>query len=119
MKLNLKQAYLAMFNLLDGYYWSARDDILGGMLGFMSTDIFEEDMPADSAVWSTWENCVNKITNNQSISSEEAFQSMLIFLRLYHEKFGFDLNWLFEELMNNSAHDEKWTNSVRNAIKEE
>ncbi len=58
MKLTKKQAYIAMFYYLENLYNLTHSDDLGGFLGSMV--ILEDGKPVDSAVWSDWDDAVQK-----------------------------------------------------------
>ena len=117
MHLNVKQAYRTMVDFLDGYYWNTKNDTLAGMLGFMNTELCGDGMPADTAVWSTWNECVDAITDDHALSSDNAFQAMVRFLEKYDLNFGFDLKWLLSELNVSPSTMEKWGESVAKALK--
>ena len=57
-KLNVRQAYLAMFFFLDNLYDLTKDNSLGGFLGSMQ--LLKDGMPADNAYWEDWLNAVEK-----------------------------------------------------------
>ncbi|MCL2083442.1 MAG: hypothetical protein FWH04_09470 [Oscillospiraceae bacterium] len=114
MKLNIKQAYMAMFKLLDGCYWNTRNDDLGAMLGFMNTEIFEGDEPVDMAVFDTWEDCTSNVTNNKLLSSKQIFCSVIAFLKIYKDEFDFNLQWLIDKL-EAEGESEKWAECVGKA----
>jgi len=116
MKLNFKQAYLAMINMLDAYYWETKCNDLGAMLGFMSINIFEGDEPTDPAVWITWKECIGNIIHGKTLSLEQAFQSSVAFLRFYNEQFGFDIKDVIETIIEASENDAKWIEGVNKAL---
>ena len=66
IKLNDKEAYLAMYFFLDHLYELTKDDSLGGFLGSMR--LLNDDMPADSAYWSDWLDAVEKVKQSGSVS---------------------------------------------------
>ena len=59
-KLNVREAYLAMFFFLGHLYDLTKDNSLGGFLGSMQ--LLEDGMPADSAYWKDWLRAVKKAT---------------------------------------------------------
>jgi hypothetical protein len=56
--LTVKEAYAAMYDFLEQVYDRTKSDTLGSLLGDMSTTA--DGMPADEAVWSDWEQSVEK-----------------------------------------------------------
>ena len=116
MDLNLKQAYSVMLNMLDTYYWETKNDDLGAMLGFMSTDILEGDEPADSAVWDTWKDCATSITNDEFLSSEQAFAITLAFLNIYNQEFGFNIKDIITKIIDSSENDAKWVKGINKVL---
>lgn len=116
MELNLKQGYLAMFNILEQYYDSTKNEELGELLGSMNPALFVDSQSADSAMYFDWENIVDKVTIKKSMTSLEAFQAMILFLKFYQKEFGFKLGWILEELEKKSVFQEKWTSNIINIL---
>lgn len=112
MKMNLRQSYLAMFYLLDGYYDKTKNDVLGTILGSLNPYLFADEMPADQAAWADWKDCIQRAFKKENLSSKEALQAVAVFLDFYQEEFGYDLNWLLNELKNNQS-TEKWEDIVQ------
>jgi hypothetical protein len=52
IKLNLQEAYVAMYKFLEHEYEMTGSDEIGGMLGSMS--LLEDGGTADPAAWSDW-----------------------------------------------------------------
>jgi len=57
--LTIKQAYLAMYLFLEGYYERTNSDDLAGLLG--GFQLLKDGVPADSAAWQDWLEAINKI----------------------------------------------------------
>lgn len=51
-KLNVLQAYNAMFHFLEIYYNRTESDDIGALLGSMS--LLDDGKPADIAIWKDW-----------------------------------------------------------------
>jgi hypothetical protein len=66
-KLDVRQAYLAMFFFLDHLYDLTKDSSLGGFLGSMQ--LLKDGMPADNAYWEDWLNAVGKATKGGNAAS--------------------------------------------------
>ncbi|MGJ9419365.1 hypothetical protein ACHAC9_16635 [Massilia sp. CMS3.1] len=47
-------AYKAMVRFLEKHYASTNADEIGALLGSMSMEIFQDDDPADPAMWEDW-----------------------------------------------------------------
>ena len=97
MNINHKQAFLAMFDLLDEYYDMTKNDDLGAILGSISPKLFVDGEPADPASWHDWEDSIHKVTTKELINCMEALQAVREFLNLYQVEFGYNLVWLLEE----------------------
>jgi hypothetical protein len=62
IKLNVLQAYKAMFLFLEKYNERINADEINILLGSMDLSIFGTDeRPADPAMWNEWERCVQEI----------------------------------------------------------
>ena len=57
-KISVKEAYVAMFSLLEELYAKYEFDQLGGLLGSLS--LLPDGSPADQAIWADWINCVQR-----------------------------------------------------------
>lgn len=62
-------AYKAMFRFLEKYYALSKADEIGALLGSMSLDIFQGEMPADPAMWVDWMEAVREVTDEQAPSA--------------------------------------------------
>lgn len=107
MNLTLKQAYVSMYYYLDDIWNKIRnkkdifslDDFID-LISDLNPFLFSETMSADPAAWEDWIDCVNKIKfskdKEMKLTSEEAFQSMILLIELYINEMNFDLKWLIE-----------------------
>jgi hypothetical protein len=57
-RISLREAYLAMFEFLDGLYQRTKSDALGSLLGDLS--LLPDGKTADPAAWGDWLRCVEK-----------------------------------------------------------
>jgi len=105
-----------MFYLLDKFYQDTNDDCLGSLLGGFNPYLFSDSMSADPAAWSDWETSVKKITSEELLTSDEAFQATKIFVSFHQEEFGFDLSWLIDNLNTMTPYCEEWKTSIRQAL---
>ena len=92
--MTLVNAYLFVFNILDGYWdeiqesWNEDDkDALGGTLTEMSYPNLEHDenrvYTLDPAPWIDWLEAVKKVTPNDRITEKEAKNALREFLKEY------------------------------------
>lgn len=58
------EGFKAMFEFLSDVYERTNSSTLGSLLGSMS--LLDDDMPADSAIWSDWLHCVQKVKNGEA-----------------------------------------------------
>ncbi|MCL2774335.1 MAG: barstar family protein [Oscillospiraceae bacterium] len=116
--LDLKQGYLAMFYLLDEHYWkTTKNDSLAMVLGFLSPFTFIDSMSADPACWIEWQETVKKITNEDSMTSEEVLKASIKFLEIYSNDF-FQIGWVIDALKKLSPESDIWINYIKKALGE-
>ena len=124
MEITVKQAFNAMFYLLDNYYDEKKVDDLGAMLGSMNPHLFDGDMPADVATWHEWITIVKKVVSyeveGECLDDSRAFQAMLDFLNYYHREFGLSIEEVIEDLASNKLgsrdFQKMWRESIEQAI---
>lgn len=124
MKITIKEAYYAMFYLLDKYYDEKQNDDLGAILGSMNPTIFSDDMPADAALWSEWIAIVKKIVSceraDECLDTNQAFQAMVAFLSYYKKEFGVRIEEVIEDLTSNKLNSRDlgamWQESIKQAL---
>ena len=54
-------AYKAMFRFLEKYYALTNVDEIGVLLGSMSMEIFQDEKPADPAMWDDWIDAIREV----------------------------------------------------------
>lgn len=59
-------AYKAMFRFLEKYYALTNADDIGALLGSMSMEIFQGEIPADSAMWDEWLEAIRDVMAEQA-----------------------------------------------------
>ena len=101
------QAYLAAFRYLDKLYDQEPDETLGDLLSSMNPYLFTDSSSADPATWFDWVKCIDSITKSDQISSNEAFQAMIYFLRFHEQEFGYDFSGIIKKI-NSLGQDKKW-----------
>lgn len=72
------------------------------MLGSMSPDLFDGDMPADIAIWHEWLAIVKEVAQSDMevdcLGDILAYESMLAFLNYYNREFGVNIDIVIEDL---------------------
>lgn len=124
MKITVRQAFNAMFYLLDKYYDEKKVDDLGAMLGSMNPHLFDGDMPADVATWHEWITIVKKVVScegeGECLDDSSAFQAMLAFLNYYHREFGLSIEEVIEDLASNKLDgnnfQKMWQESIEQSL---
>ena len=69
------------------------------------------------ATYEEWENAVKRTTDSEYLESEVAFYAMLDFLRYFKDKVDYDLQWLIDEVMQDSHNSLKWAKCVAEVSK--
>lgn len=118
MYLDIRQSYLAMFYLLDSFYWVNEDDCLGSLLGGFNPYLLADSMSADPAAWEDWGRCVKKVTDREELTSDEAFRAAWTFVKYHIEEWGFELQWVIDKLNEMSVDSEAWKKCVERALDE-
>lgn len=103
------QSFLIFFYILDQGYNQCKEDDLGGFLGAISPELWEDGQPADKAVFNDWQ----KISNPQTVDVNNIMERAYTFLGYYEQKFGFNFSetkqWLLQitnEIVVKKAYDE-------------
>ncbi len=82
------QSFLMFFYILDQCYDQCPENDLGGFLGSISPELWEDGKPMDEAVYNDW-----KDRNDASLlNSQNIINAAIDFLRFYQTKFGFDFS---------------------------
>ena len=82
------QSFLMFFYILDQCYEKHQTDDLGGFLGSISPELWEDGKPMDQAVYNDWINRNNII----AINNENIVNAVCIFLEYYQIEFGYDFS---------------------------
>ena len=86
--MRVMQSFLMFFYILDQCYEQCPENDLGGFLGAISPELWEDGKPMDKAVYNDWKDRNDvALLNNQNIIS-----ATLDFLQFYQTKFGFDFS---------------------------
>lgn len=79
------QSFLTFFFILDQCYAQCQGDDLGGFLGAISPEIWEDGQPIDIAILNDWE----KISNPPTVNEHNVVKKTYDFLNYYEKQFGF------------------------------
>lgn len=79
--------FLVLFYILDQGYDYCKED-LGGFLGAISPELWEDGQPADKAVLCDWQ----KITVSEKVDLSNIIEKGYDFLGYYEQEFGFDFS---------------------------
>lgn len=82
------QSFLMFFYILDQGYNECKDDDLGGFLGAISPEIWEDGQPIDQAVFNDWE----KINHDKAVNMNNIVEKICIFLEYYEQEFGYNFS---------------------------
>lgn len=103
--MKIMQSFLIFFYILDQGYDQCKEDDLGGFLGAISPELWEDGKPVDKAIFNDWQ----KMSNAETINENNIIERIYDFLKYYEEKFGFNfsktMQWLL--IMANKAVIEK------------
>ena len=95
------QSFLTFFYILDQCYEQCQEDDLGGFLGAISPEIWEDGQPMDKAIFNDWQ----KISNPSTINEQNVVKKTYDFLNYYEKQFGFKFaktkQWLI--MLNNQT----------------
>lgn len=80
------QSFLIFFYILDQGYNNCKDDDLGGFLGAISPEIWEDGQPIDMAVFNDWK----KISNPEATDMGNIVEKTYSFLEDYEREFGYN-----------------------------
>jgi hypothetical protein len=69
--LDAKLAYKAMVRFLEKYYALTNAEDVGALLGSMSTDVFQDAMLADPAMWEEWLEAIQDVIPAQTRRSDQ------------------------------------------------
>lgn len=94
-KLYIKQAYLALFDLLDKEYDKTSYNELGRLLSDMNPNTFVGDMSADSACYEDFCDFGKDYEKDDVLS---AYSASMKFLKMYENEFGFNIVKIVETI---------------------
>lgn len=76
------------FYILEQCYEQCKEDDLGGFLGSISPELWEDGQPADKAIFNDWQ----KISNRDTDNKQSIINKTCDFLDYYEEQFGFEFS---------------------------
>lgn len=82
------QSFLIFYYILDQSFDSCKKDDIGGFLGAISPELWEDGKPADKAIFNDWQ----KFSNPKTLDKTNIMERIYNFLEYYEKKFGFDFS---------------------------
>lgn len=79
------QSFLMFFYILDQCYMKCRENDLGGFLGVISPELWEDGKPIDIAIYNDWK----RISNPETINEDNILEKTYEFLIYYEKMFGY------------------------------
>ncbi len=89
------QSFLIFFYILDQGYNQCKEDDLGGFLGAISPELWEDGQPADKAIFIDWQ----KISDPKTINANNIMEKAYTFLGYYEQEFGFNFSEIRQWLL--------------------
>lgn len=83
--MRLMQSFLMFFYILDQCYDQCQENDLGGFLGSISPELWEDGRPIDKAVYNDWK----EKNDVQTLNSQNIIKTTYDFLQYYESKFGY------------------------------
>jgi hypothetical protein len=114
MTITLRQSYLAAFQILDEIFDDTKNEQLGNFLSGMNPYLFTDSISADPATWHEWVSCANKVQNGGVLTADNAFQTLISFLRFNEEQYGYRTNMILDE-MQNPSYQKRWKQLLQKA----
>lgn len=78
------ETFLIFFYILDQGYNHCKEDDLGGFLGAISPELWEDGKPADKAIFNDWQ----KISSPETVDAKNIIERAYAFLGYYEKEFG-------------------------------
>ena len=82
------QSFLIFFYILNQSYDPCKKDDIGGFLGAISPELWEDGQPVDKAIFYDWQ----KFSNPKTVDKTNIMDWIYIFLEYYEKEFGFDFS---------------------------
>lgn len=86
--MKLMQSFLMFFYILDQYYDLCSEDDLGGFLGVISPEYWEDGKPIDESIIRDWQ----KFSDPKTINKTNINKKVYDFLSHYEKEFGFEFS---------------------------
>lgn len=102
------ESFLVMFYTLDQCFDCFPEEGLGGFLGAISPELWEDGQPADQAVLLDWKN----ISRPETITTQNITKKICDFLEYYEKRFGFNFTKTKQRLLA-QKDDELVVNAVK------
>ena len=100
-------SFLVLFYILDQCYTLCHEDDLGGFLGAISPELWNDGKPMDMAIYNDWK------AQNEGVlfDKDNALDQIMAFLTRYEKQFGFDFSETKKTLKNDISRKQ-----IENAI---
>ena len=89
------ESFLMMFYILDQCFDYSSEESLGGLLGAISPELWEDGYPADRAILFDWES----ISPPETITTQNIAKRICDFLEHYEKQFGFSFSQTKQQLL--------------------
>ncbi len=104
------QSFLIFFYILDQSYNQCKKDDIGGFLGVISPELWEDGQPVDKAIFNDWQ----KFNNPKTVDKTNIMERIYNFLVYYEKEFGFNFSetkqWLIS-IENEAVVEEAYNNT--------
>jgi hypothetical protein len=96
--MNLKEAYIYMYDLLQSYYLFNKNNELAPVLAGFAINPSPSDriISDDQAAWYDWIDAVRKVTQNDELNERDTLNAMIILLKEYNDHHGFELSQVID-----------------------
>lgn len=83
--MKVMQSFLMLFYILDQCFELCAENDLGGLLGIISPELWQDGRPIDGSVMKDWQ----QISNPKDVNADNIIDKITLFLCYYEEEFGF------------------------------
>jgi len=114
--MNFRQAFIAAYYFLDLYYIETGDEDIADLVSDMNPFLWGDGGSADPAAEDDWEKVAKATVDGGSISPQQAFQVLYNYLKFHTVEFGFNFEWLMEDMLSKTHNTSNWAESVARAM---
>lgn len=106
------KSFYVFFYILDQSYDQCQEDHLGGFLGAISPELWEDGLPADIAIYNDWKT----MNDFEAINEKNIVKKIYDFLEHYEYEYGFDFSktkqWLLTSINRSVIEKAEWKAQV-------